>query len=56
MRDTLTDLFGDLTDPVAGQIKNQKVLEAGDEMRDLLQSCPMDLPFLDLTQLDQTTW
>lgn len=54
--DLLTDLFGDLSDPVAGQINNQKILEAGDEMRDLLQSGPVNLPLLNLTELDQTAW
>ena len=52
----LTDLFGDLCDPVTGQIKNQKVLETRYEVRDLLQSSPVDLPLLDLTELDQTVW
>lgn len=28
----LTDLFGDLRDCVAGQIKDQKILKAGDEV------------------------
>ena len=50
----LTDLFGDFRDAVAGQIEHQEVLEAGDEVRDLLQSGPVELPLLDLVELDQT--
>ena len=50
----LTNLFGDFRDAVAGQIEHQEVLEAGDEVRDLLQSGPVELPLLDLVELDQT--
>lgn len=55
-RGVLTDLFGDLSDSIAGQIENQEVLKAGDEVWDLLQSSSVDLPLLDLTELDQTAW
>lgn len=53
-RGALTDLFGDLSDSIPGQIKDQKVLEAGDKMRNLQESGPVNLPLLDLTELDQT--
>lgn len=52
----LTDLLGDLCDTISGQIQYQKVLEARDEIRDLMQSGPVNLPLLDLTELDQTAW
>lgn len=48
-----TDLCGNLRDRVSGQIEHQNVLEAVNELRDLLQSGPVDLPLLDLTELDQ---
>lgn len=52
----LTDLFGDLSDSITGQIENQEVLKTGDEVWDFLQSSSVDLPLLDLTELDQTAW
>lgn len=53
-RGTLTDLGGDLCDPVTRKIKNQEALECGDEGGDGLEAGPVDLPLLDLVQLDQT--
>lgn len=52
----LTNLFGDVGDGVPGQVQNQETLEDGDELRDLQQPSPVDLPLLDLVQLDQTFW
>lgn len=50
---TLTNLFGDLRDGIAGQVKDDEVLETGDEAWDVLQAGPMQLPLLDLRELHQ---
>lgn len=52
----LTDLFWDLCNGITGQIEDQEVLEAGNKMRNLLQSSSVDLPLLDLTEVDETPW
>lgn len=52
----LTNLFGNHRDCVAGQIKDQEVLKAGNKVWHLQQSGPVDVPLLDLIKLDQTVW
>lgn len=50
----LTDLPGDVGNPIAGKIENQEVLESGDKGGNRLQAGAMDLPLLDMGQLDET--
>lgn len=50
----LTNLLGDLLNPIAGKIQNQEVLKRGDESRDPLEASSVNLPLLDMMKLDQT--
>lgn len=50
----LTNFFRNIRDRVAGQVENDKALKARDEAWDLLKSCSVKLPFLNLRELDQS--
>lgn len=49
----LTNFFRNFCDCVAGQVQNYKALKASDEVWDLLKSCSVKLPLLNLRELDQ---
>ena len=46
-----TNLPWNLGDGIAGQVKHNHMFKSGDEIRNALQSCSVDLPFLNLSEM-----
>ena len=46
-----TNLSWNHVDGIAGQVKHNHMFKSADEIRNALQSCSVDLPFLNLSEM-----